>query len=443
MARPGYEADRYRIVLRSWPDGKDRILTEAWDRSPQGLAWSSDGKTIYAVAENLGQASLFAVDAAAGTVRTVVEKGNLASPQPAGGRILYLSDDLKSPVEIFSVNPDGSDVRAVTKMNAAKVAAARMGEYEQFSFKGANSETVYGYVMKPADFDPAKKYPVALLIHGGPQGSFGNHFHYRWNPQAYAGAGYASVMIDFHGSTGYGQAFTDSIGGDWGGKPLVDLQKGLAAALSRYSWMDGDRVCALGASYGAYMINWIQGNWPDRFRCLVSHDGNLDERAAYYDTEELWFPEWDHKGLPWENPAGVREAQPGQLREELEDAHAGGARREGLPDRGQPGDLDLHGAAAEGDSQQVPLLPRREPLGAEAREQHPLARHGPGLAGPVDEGEEVGGPPQAPAALPGPAPRRGPRARPCRSPRTSGRSAARCRRGERSARTRCGPPRRE
>jgi dipeptidyl aminopeptidase/acylaminoacyl peptidase len=310
MARPGYEADRYRIVLRSWPDGQDRILTEGWDRSPQGLAWSSDGKTIYAVAENLGQVSLFAVDAAAGTVRTVVEQGNLASPQPAGGRILYLSDDLKSPVEIFSAGPDGSDVLSVTKMNAAKVAAVRMGEYEQFSFKGANKETVYGYVMKPTDFDLAKKYPVALLIHGGPQGSFGNHFHYRWNPQAYAGAGYASVMIDFHGSTGYGQAFTDSIGGDWGGKPLVDLQKGLAAALSRYPWMDGERVCALGASYGAYLINWIEGNWPDRFRCLVSHDGNLDERAAYYDTEELWFPEWDHKGLPWENPDGYEKHNP-------------------------------------------------------------------------------------------------------------------------------------
>ena len=226
------------------------------------------------------------------------------------GRVLYLSDDLKNPVEIFTVNPDGSDVRAVTKMNAAKVAAARMGDYEQFSFKGANDDTIYGYVMKPADFEPGRKYPVALLIHGGPQGSFGNHFHYRWNPQAYAGAGYASVMIDFHGSTGYGQEFTDSIGGDWGGKPLEDLQKGLAAALSRYSWMDGGRVCALGASYGAYMINWIEGNWPDRFRCLVSHDGNLDERMAYFDTEELWFPEWDHKGLPWENPEAYEDQNP-------------------------------------------------------------------------------------------------------------------------------------
>jgi dipeptidyl aminopeptidase/acylaminoacyl peptidase len=310
MSRPGYEADRFRIVLRSWPEGKDRVLTEAWDLSPQGLAWSPDGKRIYTVAENLGQASLFAVDAAGGAPRILVKDGTLSSPSPAGGRIVYLSDDMNHPAEIFSVTPEGTDVRAVTKMNAAKVAAARMGEAEQFSFKGAENATVYGYVVKPADFNPAKKYPVAFLIHGGPQGSFGNHFHYRWNPQAYAGAGYASVMVDFHGSTGYGQAFTDAIGGDWGGKPLVDLQKGLEAALARYSWMDGNRACALGASYGAYMINWIQGNWPDRFRCLVSHDGNLDERMAYYDTEELWFPEWDHKGTPWENPEGYEKQNP-------------------------------------------------------------------------------------------------------------------------------------
>jgi dipeptidyl aminopeptidase/acylaminoacyl peptidase len=117
-------------------------------------------------------------------------------------------------------------------------------------------------------------------------------------------------MVDFHGSTGYGQAFTDSIRGDWGGKPLEDLQKGLAAALQRYPWMDGNRVAALGASYGGYMINWIAGRWPDQFRCLVNHDGNLDERLAYFDTEELWFPEWDHVGTPWDNPEGYEKHNP-------------------------------------------------------------------------------------------------------------------------------------
>jgi dipeptidyl aminopeptidase/acylaminoacyl peptidase len=310
MKVEGYEADRRRIVLKPWPDGAARMLTEGWDRSPDTILWSADGKTIYAVAENLGQTALFAVDAASGKARLVVEKGTVRSPVLAGDRIVYALEHLRSPVELYSVKPDGSDVRAITRINAEKVAVARMGEPEQFSFKGWNGETVWGYVVKPADFDPAKKYPVAFLIHGGPQGSFGNDFHYRWNPQAYAGAGYAVVMVDFHGSTGYGQAFTDSIEGDWGGKPIEDLRKGLDAALGRYPWMDGDRVAALGASFGGYMINWIAGNWPDRFRCLVAHDGNLDERAAYFDTEELWFPERDHLGTPWSNPEAYEKQNP-------------------------------------------------------------------------------------------------------------------------------------
>jgi dipeptidyl aminopeptidase/acylaminoacyl peptidase len=204
---------------------------------------------------------------------------------------------------------DGSDERAVTRLNQAKVAAARFGKPEQFSFPGALGETVHGWIVHPVDFDPAKKYPVAFLIHGGPQGSFGNDFHYRWNPQAYAGRGYAAVMVDFHGSTGYGQAFTDAINGDWGGAPYEDLMKGLDHALKTYPFLDKDRVGALGASYGGYMINWIAGQ-TDRFKCLVNHDGNLDEKMAYFDTEELWFPEWEHGGTPWSNPKGYAKHNP-------------------------------------------------------------------------------------------------------------------------------------
>jgi dipeptidyl aminopeptidase/acylaminoacyl peptidase len=311
MQVPGYESDRQRIVLRSWPAGTARVLTADWDRSPGSLAWSADGRTIYATATNLGHRSLFAVDASSGKVRPVVEKeGTVRSIAEADGRILFTMDHLRSPVEIYSVRPDGRDLRPVTRVNAEKIAAARMGRPEPFTFSGWNDETVHGWIVEPVDFDPERSYPVAFMIHGGPQGSFGNFFHYRWNPQAYAGAGYAAVMIDFHGSSGYGQAFTDSIRGDWGGKPLVDLQKGLAAALERYPWLDGDRVCALGASYGGYMVNWIAGNWPDRFRCLVNHDGNLDERFAYFDTEELWFPERDHGGTPWDNPEGYEKHNP-------------------------------------------------------------------------------------------------------------------------------------
>jgi dipeptidyl aminopeptidase/acylaminoacyl peptidase len=310
MARPRYEADRFRIILMPWPEGKERILTEAWDYSVASFCWSADGKMILASAPNKGQMSLFGIDAETGQAGMIVEQGTVNSFAPAMDGIVFERHDLKSPTEIYSVKPDGHVEQPVTQINRARIAAARLGDYEQFTFKGWNNETVYCYVVKPADFDPARKYPVAFLIHGGPQGSFGNDFHYRWNPQAYAGAGYAAVMVDFHGSTGYGQAFCDSIRGDWGGKPLEDLKKGLAAALAKYPWMDGTRVGALGASFGGYMINWIAGNWPDRFKCLVSHDGNIDERAAYFETEELWFPEWDHLGTPWDNPQSYEKQNP-------------------------------------------------------------------------------------------------------------------------------------
>jgi dipeptidyl aminopeptidase/acylaminoacyl peptidase len=315
MVRPGYESDRFRIILRPWPKGKERVLTEEWDRSPSAICWSADGRTIYATASNTGQKSLFAIDVKTGKVRTLVREGYVGLAGVAGERIVYRLDNLSSPVELYSVRPDGSDVRKITDINAEKIAAARMGDYEQFSFRGWNDEEVYCYVVKPADFEAGKKYPVAFLIHGGPQGSFGNHFHYRWNPQVYAGAGYAAVMVDFHGSVGYGQEFTDSIRGDWGGKPLVDLQKGdlrkgLAAALKRYPWMDSERVGALGGSFGGYMVNWIAGQWPEGFKCLVNHAGTLDERFGYFDTEELWFPEWDHIGTPWDNPQSYEKHNP-------------------------------------------------------------------------------------------------------------------------------------
>jgi dipeptidyl aminopeptidase/acylaminoacyl peptidase len=313
MKRPGYEADRFRIVLRSWPDGAERVLTESWDRSPGELQWAPDGKTIYATADDLGNHALFAIDVSSGKARTIVGKGHVASPQVRGANVVYLRDSLAGPAELYSVRTDGKDPKRITRINDARLAGTGLGEAEQFTFTGANGDTVHAWIVKPVDFNPAQKYPVAMLIHGGPQGSFGDHFHYRWNPQTYAGRGYAALMIDFHGSTGYGQAFTDAINGDWGGNPLLDLQKGLDAALAKYPWMDGDRVAALGGSYGGYMVNWIAGAWPDRFKCLVSHAGNLDERFAYFATEELWFPEWEHGGTPWEKPESYARHNPVDL----------------------------------------------------------------------------------------------------------------------------------
>jgi dipeptidyl aminopeptidase/acylaminoacyl peptidase len=308
MTRPGYEADRERIGLYDMATKKLRVLTEAWDRSAAEIAWSRDGKTIFTSADHLGNHALFAIDVATGTARPLVEKGTNTSPLPAGDRVVFVRDTLRMPAELFSVKPDGSDLRQITKLNEERTKKIEWGEYEQFTFKGAKGDTVYGYVMKPAGFRGGKA-PVAMLVHGGPQGSFGDHFHYRWNPQAYAGRGYGVVFIDFHGSTGYGQAFTDAIRGDWGGAPYEDLMTGLDAALKKYTWLDGTRTAALGASYGGYMINWIHGQ-TNRFKALVCHDGNLDERMAYYDTEELWFPEWEHGGAPWDKDAGYTKHNP-------------------------------------------------------------------------------------------------------------------------------------
>jgi dipeptidyl aminopeptidase/acylaminoacyl peptidase len=310
MSTPGYESDQHKIVLRDWPSGDERILAKAWDRSPSSLCFSRDSQTLYATAANTGQVSLFGIDLTTDRVRTLVRDGAVRGVDVAEDRLIYGHCHLQSPVELYSISAQGRDKKVVTAINADCLADVDMGDYEQFSFKGWHNETVYGFVIKPVGFDSAKKYPVAFLIHGGPQGSFNNTFHYRWNPQAYAGAGYAAVMIDFHGSTGYGQAFTDSIQGDWGGKPLEDLKKGLAAALKKYPWLDGSRVGALGGSFGGYMVNWIAGQWPDRFKCLVNHDGNLDERMAYFDTEELWFPERDHQGTPWKNPEAYEKHNP-------------------------------------------------------------------------------------------------------------------------------------
>jgi dipeptidyl aminopeptidase/acylaminoacyl peptidase len=316
MSRAGYEADRFDIVLRDWLNANERKIvlrvddTARGDRSPGELLWSADGKELFCASDHLGQHAVFAIDVASGKARMVVGKGTAASPQLVpGGRLLYGMHSLIGPLELYTVGRDGGDVRRVTHLNDARVAAARFGKPEQFTFRGAKDDTVYGYIVYPVDFDPARKYPVAFLIHGGPQGSFGNDFHYRWNPQAYAGAGYAVVMIDFHGSTGYGQAFTDAINNDWGGAPYEDLMKGLDFALEKYPFLDRERIGALGASYGGYMINWIAGK-TDRFKALVCHDGNLDEHMAYYDTEELWFPEWEHGGPAYDNPAGYTRDSP-------------------------------------------------------------------------------------------------------------------------------------
>jgi dipeptidyl aminopeptidase/acylaminoacyl peptidase len=297
MRRPGFEADRYQIMLLDLASGNKRKLAADWDRSPGTLQWAQDGKSLVVDAEDIGQHRLFSIDAATGKVAPLTGQGSIGAFDLRAGTLAYTQANLSSGAQLFSMKL-GSAATPVqlTSLNTERLADVRWGKAEQFSFKGANGDTVYGHVMKPWNYEAGKKYPVAFLVHGGPQGSFGNGWSYRWNPQTYAGAGYAAVFIDFHGSTGYGQKFTDAISGDWGGKPLEDLQKGLAAAVAKFPWLDRTRACALGASYGGYMMNWIEGNWPDGFKCIVNHDGVFDTRGMAYATEEQWFTDWENGG---------------------------------------------------------------------------------------------------------------------------------------------------
>ncbi len=310
MSRPGFEADRFAIQALDLATGKKREVAPAWDRSASALKESFDGKTLFTTTDDQGQHPLFAIDVASGKVTKLVGDGQVAGFDVGAKSLLVSRNDLRRPADLYSADLRGRNLRQITRFNAARLKDLRTGEFEFFTFKGAGDATVQGYVVKPVGFKPGKKYPVAFIIHGGPQGSMTNDFHYRWNPQTYAGQGFAVVTINFHGSTGYGQAFTDAISQDWGGKPLEDLKLGWAAALKKYKFLDADRACALGASYGGYMVNWIAGNWNEPWKCLVTHDGVFDTRAMGYETEELWFTEWENGGTVYDNPEGYEKFNP-------------------------------------------------------------------------------------------------------------------------------------
>jgi dipeptidyl aminopeptidase/acylaminoacyl peptidase len=229
---------------------------------------------------------------------------------PLGNRgVIYSMNSLTAPDDFYKLVGKAMPMR-LTQVNAEKLAGIDLPTVTRFSFPGANNDTVWGYAVKPASLKDGKA-PIAFIVHGGPQGSSNNSWSYRWNPAVFAGAGYAVVSVDFHGSTGYGQAFSDAIRNNWGGWPLEDLQKGLKAATDKFAWLDADNACALGASYGGYMMNWIEGQWPDRFKCIVQHDGVFDARAMAYETEELWFDEWEHGGKAYyEDPAAFEKWNP-------------------------------------------------------------------------------------------------------------------------------------
>jgi acylaminoacyl-peptidase len=307
--RPGVESDRNAVVLKDLASGTTRELLPKWDRSAQELKWSADGNTLYALADEMGQKRLFSIDVTRAQVSALTDQGEVSDYDVKGKQIVVALESLASPTQLYRVGTGGK-LQQITHANEDKLAGIRMATYEAFQFPGWNNESVQGFVMKPSGYEPGKKYPVAFIIHGGPEAAFGNIFHYRWNAQTYAGAGFAVVIIEFHGTPGYGQAFTDSIGGHWGDRPLEDLKKGWDWALAHYPFLDGSRACALGASYGGYMIDWIAGNWSSPWKCLVSHDGIFDARIMYYSTEELWFEEYENGGVQFAVPSNYEQFNP-------------------------------------------------------------------------------------------------------------------------------------
>jgi dipeptidyl aminopeptidase/acylaminoacyl peptidase len=329
--RGGYESDRFRLMLYERATGKITDMTPTFDRWVDSMAWSPDSKTLYFTAENEGSAPIYALNITsphAWPQELVAGFNDSPTPTADGKMLVFDRMSVTAPNEIYSaplifpqcrmaVPPNSysvpgcllSKAQPVTKLNEGVLSQIEMQPMEDFWFGGALKEKVQGFIIKPPNFDPAKKYPLKFLIHGGPEGAWGVDWSYRWNPELFAANGYVVVMINFHGSTGYGQKFIDAINGNWGGPPYEDLMMGLDYAEKTFRYIDKQRECALGASYGGYAINWIAGH-TNRFKCLVSHDGMFNTESAYGTTEELWFNEWEFKGTPWTNRELYRKWSP-------------------------------------------------------------------------------------------------------------------------------------
>jgi dipeptidyl aminopeptidase/acylaminoacyl peptidase len=325
--RPGYESDRFRLMLYDRKTGEKKNLTEDFDRWVGTMAWSADSSSIFFAAEDKGEQPIFVLDltfaksSAQEPTRITGEAGYnddmVISPN---GSVIYTKMTAMQPNEVWAYEPFTTHVDAATGKKEQVYASRSLTSFnkavtgylpESFWFTGAYDDKVQGFLVKPPNFDASKKYPLKFLIHGGPEGAWGDDWSYRWNPELFAANGYVVIMINFHGSTGYGQKFIDAINGDWGGAPFEDLMKGLDYAEKTYPFIDKDRECALGASYGGYMANWILGH-TNRFKCIVTHDGMFNAESAWGTTEELWFNDWEFKGTPYDNRASYEKWSPHQ-----------------------------------------------------------------------------------------------------------------------------------
>ncbi|MGB9234412.1 MAG: S9 family peptidase [Terriglobales bacterium] len=315
--RPGYESDRFRLMQYDRKTGEKKNLTEGFDGWVGTFTWSPFSTRIFFSAEDQGRSPVYSVLVATGE-RLEVPLLIMATSDDLvvtsdGQDILFTNNSVQEPNAIYSslLCPNGRDnpcghlppppPHKLTLFNDAVLSQVAMSPLEPFWFTGAHGDKVEGFLVKPPNFDASKKYPVKFLLHGGPEGAWDDDWSYRWNPELFAANGYVAIMINFHGSTGYGQKFVDAINGDWGGAPFEDLMKGLDYAEKTYPFIDKDRECALGASYGGYAANWVLGH-TDRFKCIVSHDGMFNLVSAWGTTEELWFNQWEFKGTPYTNP---------------------------------------------------------------------------------------------------------------------------------------------
>jgi len=303
MKRAGFESDKQDLVLYDREKKTLKTLTNNFKLSVGEFIWSNDSKTIYFIAENEIYNSIYKIDINSSAIKLLLEKNVSSHIQLSKDdkTLFFLKQKSDQPDEIFSYGTDGKNSPIqITSLNKNVLAKIEFGTFETFWCKGANGDSIQSILIKPPFFDPHKKYPLMFLIHGGPQGHWDEDFHYRWNTQLFASKGYVVVATNPRGSTGYGQKFTDEISLDWGGKVYTDLMNSCDYALANFNYIDSKNIFAAGASYGGYMINWIEGH-TDRFNALVSHDGVFNLESEYGTTEELWFPEWEFGGTPWQN----------------------------------------------------------------------------------------------------------------------------------------------
>ncbi len=307
QARAGFEADRSRLMAYNRATRRSAELLRGFDLNVDEVVLSPDGNSVYFISAERGFHTIFKAPLSGGAPTRVVDRVFATNLQiaPDGNSLFFAHSSLAMPVEIYRANADGTNVSAVTSINRAQMSRADLQEAEEVEWIGAVHKRIHGFLLKPANFDAARKYPLVVLIHGGPQSAWNNNWGYRWNPQIWTNEGYVVFMPNPRGSVGYGQRFVDEISADWAGKVFIDLKNGIAEVLRRNSYIDRNRIAGAGASYGGYMVDWILGHNNDprfRFKTLVSHAGVFNLTSMYGTTEELWFPEWEFRGTPWTNP---------------------------------------------------------------------------------------------------------------------------------------------